>query len=407
PRALLDALRAAPDGLTITELSRVVPGAVIRRGRGLRTRLQALVSWQLVREVRSEGSDGRPGTTYRLTGQARRLLRQLDTPRPGDGTALQELGRLFLEPSDLRPAARQTTRLAIAIERVRAIRYGPLSTVEGSVRGILGLIGAGGGLTGPDLVEMVPGIRPSSMRRRLGTLVRWDLVRIGPDTQMGRSDWSGRLFTLPDHTRRLLADLDDPQPIESIAYRRAIEQLALLFDRRLGLMPHSSVTAEVEAAINAVRAAPGNPLVAAGSARPANSLRDTLETVAAAPGGVTAAELVERTPGIGRSAMHLRLKAFVALRLVRAQPDRSGRSNSGFRYDMPDRTRRILADLDRTSVLAIDQRSAVEAFAELLDGSPSLTATSGAGRRLETAVRAVLPFYPVASGGPRDRPDRG
>jgi DNA-binding HxlR family transcriptional regulator len=400
PRALLDALRTAPDGLTLTELSRAVPGTVKWRDRGLRTRLQALVNWQLIREVHSERNDGRPRRAYQLTGQAKRLLRQLDTPRPGDGTDLEELRRLLLEPSHLQPAAGQTTRLAAAIESVRATRYGPLSTVAGSVRGILGLIGAGGGLTGPDLVEMVPDIRLSSMRRRLGTLVRWDLVRIGADTQTGRTDWSGRLYTLPDHTRRLLADLDDPQTVESIAYRRAIEQLGLLFDRRLGLMPHSSVTAEAEAAINAVRAAPGNPLVAAGSARPANSLRDTLETVAAAPGGITAAELVGRTPGLGRSAMHLRLKAFVALGLVRAQPGRGGAPDRGFRYDMPGRTRRILADLDRTSALGTDQRVAVVGLAELLDGSPSLTPTSGGSQRLETAMRAVLPFYPVSSAGP-------
>ncbi|HEY4419008.1 MAG TPA: hypothetical protein VGN22_05810, partial [Pseudonocardia sp.] len=128
PRALLDALRAAPDGLTLTELSRAVSGTVAQGGKGLRTRLQALVNWQLVHEVHSERSEGRPGKAYRLTGQATRLLRQLDTPRPGDGADLQELGRLLLEPSHLQPAARQTTTLAAAIESVRAIRYGPLST---------------------------------------------------------------------------------------------------------------------------------------------------------------------------------------------------------------------------------------------------------------------------------------
>ena len=400
PRALLDALRAAPDGLTIAELTRTVPRTVSRGGERLQIRLRALVTWQLVRETHREGSGGRPDRVFQLTEQAARLLQRLDAARPGDGVELQELGRLLLVPSDLLPAAEHTARLAAAVGSVRAIRHGPLSRVEGSVREILGLIGAGGGLTAPDLFDMVPGIRPSSMRRRLRTLVGWDLVRPGPDTQPGRTDWSGRLYTLPDHTRRFLADLDDPQRVENMTYRVAIERVALLFDRPLGLMPRSSVTAEVEAALDAVRAAPGNPLVVAGAARPVNSLRDTLEMVAAAPNGVTAAELVERTPGVRRATMHLRLKAFVVWGLVRARLDQSAPSIRRFRYDIPDRMRRILADLDRASALNPDQRAAVDELARLLDGSPSLTATAGSSRRLEAAVLAVLSFYPASSGGP-------
>ena len=86
--------------------------------------------------------------------------------------------------------------------------------------------------------------------------------------------------------------------------------------------------------------------------------------------------------------------------LVRARLDQSAPSIRRFRYDIPDRMRRILADLDRASALNPDQRAAVDELARLLDGSPSLTATAGSSRRLEAAVLAVLSFYLASSGGP-------
>jgi DNA-binding HxlR family transcriptional regulator len=394
-RAIAEAVGASADGLTIAELTARMPGIAQKTlEQGVRTLVRTqLLQWK---PDARRGHERGPRRHYFLPQHTRHLLRELDALDPGAHPALRDLAGWLNRPAG-RIAASPDSVVALdaalgAARDALGSRIPDAPPAPNSVRAILDAVGAvPNGATSAELSEIIPGIRGSNMQQRLAVLTQWGLLDSVADVQTGRSAGRRRRYLLPERTRQLLRDLDR----SGVAEHPERARLARAFAVPTSLIPGQATTAEIAAALGALRAVTRARPAASAAQVPPTSLRGMLATIGAAANGITAVELTEATSGTSGSTIRRRLLVFAAWGLVvRERDNPSAGSAAGYVYRLTDDARLVLAELDRVVPADDVDQNAVDHLALLLGRSASLTAGARTTLEIQSALRAVREQLP-------------
>ncbi|WP_211261654.1 helix-turn-helix domain-containing protein [Pseudonocardia acaciae] len=385
PRAMLDTVRAAEHGITAGELAHRT-GIEPRLARRWLTTLTRLGLLDRAPDTRPGGNPKR--WLYTVPDRTTLLLTLADNPA-GQGfrakRALRSVHVLLARPVGTELDADTVTALDTALSAVRALPGGPLPAAgepasPHTVRTVLDAIGD----QGVTAVELAGALRVGAhvARRRLALLAEWGLLERAPNTRPGanRREWR---FHLPEHTRALLADLDDTGRATDPAYRAALDRLAPLLAQPTGLTPGSATAERIRAALDALRVLPAGALAVAVVPVPAGSLRATLDAVAAAD-GLTVTELAE-AQGLHRITARLRLAAFLEWGLV--VRDR-GDGSRDYVHRLAEGAAELLALLDRPETHH-GGRAPLAALVTALNRTERLDPASPATAEVAGAVAAV------------------
>jgi DNA-binding HxlR family transcriptional regulator len=398
--ASLLVIRDAPDGATAHDIST----ATGLGGHAARGRLFALTESGWL--VRRSGTGKSRSDRYGLPAHTRALLEDLDDLagiEAGDyRDAAVAVADALTGSVGLRPGQPGTAQILGALEAVRSPlyeRYGPPGPhiAEDSLWATLDLVHAAGPepVSAEHLAVSTGQLAPNAMRRRLGTLADWGLVR------SIRGAGGVRHFWLPIATRVLLAELAHPDHLTDGAYRAAATRLGPLLGENANLLPSSPKTEPLARAVGLLYDLDASPLARAGAPTPRDSLRGTLVGLADVARAVTVPELAEELL-VSESGLLGRLVSLSRRGLVRRTVRwGTGAAPDAVEFVLTERGRQLLDELtepgrgDRPT-----RRAATERLAAVF-GVPTSTLDAHVREVIETELDAVaaLPDSPL---GPED-----
>ncbi|GAA1228649.1 trypsin-like peptidase domain-containing protein [Pseudonocardia alaniniphila] len=392
-RGTLDAVAAAGGFVGGDDLARQHAGAV-------KLRLARFADWGLLEM--QHASDGT--SLYRMPEHTRRLLHDLDhrvsvLDRP-HRAALDALAGWFDRPASLQVGVVATRRIEDALQAVRDLPESALPAAPRvSTRQLLDVIAAGAGGTLAQLAAATSG-RPWALVTRLHALHRWGLVDRWIDPTSGIRSREYR-YSLPGHTRALLRDVDGRSLQPYPRYLVLLDELAARLDRPID-RGRDGWRQRTDAVLTAIRNLPGSPLPASPVTQE-NSVRHMLD-VMDRTGVMTVGEIAAAVTGVVSTVLGQRLATLYAAGLLERLPAGARHhTTTRFAYSVPERTRRLLSDVDgREALREPDYVAALEELALRL-GSPAPlkpgTAQASEFVALVGAIR-VLAASPLPSRGP-------
>ncbi len=403
-RRLLDAIgEAGQAGITLADLLEVLS---LDHHVTTVKRLTTLHAWGLVdRRVDMTADRGGRRYLYVLPEHTVALLHHLDDrilqPDPGYLVLLDELAGWFDKSINLGRSAR-TGRVKTVVDAIREVPGSPLPRLPvrgapSSVRRMLDVLADGGPMAVADIVAALPTVGATVVGRRLTTLFAEGLVE-----RRAVLHWTARgvnarfVYVLPEHTRVLLADLDE-RADRAEDYAAALEELAGWLDSTLPLQQGTEQAREFARVVARVRDIEDGPLPARTRA-PISSYRGTVDAIAeAGEAGITAEELAVLAE-IGVVPMRVRLRALLGWQLVERTPgtgERAGRKV----YRVSEPVSRLLAALDDPSGFTREEsRRRLQVLAELL-AAPVAKLGPSARDKVTDALDAIreMHYSPVRS----------
>jgi GNAT superfamily N-acetyltransferase/DNA-binding HxlR family transcriptional regulator/predicted transcriptional regulator len=362
-RATLDAVAAADGFVTADELA----GS---EDRVVRLRLARLAEWGLL-EL-EHAADHTP--RYRMPDHTRQLLHDLDYRvtilDPRYQRALEVLAGWLEQPVGLHINAPATRSIAAALQVIRDLPDGPLPplrTRQVRLRQMIDMIGAAGreGVTAADLVNATS-VGWRAVFSRLWMLYNLGLVDREIDWRAAVLGRRYRYFP-PEHTRRLLADVDNRVTQPNPEYLVLLDELAGWLDRAVNL-DRSARTRRIAALIAEIRAISDSPLPAVSGvpaySRSVSFMLDLLKR----DGELLVVDIASASPKVSTTIVGTRAATLFAWELLGRRIVRIGANrNPRFVYFLPDHTRQLLDDLNhRGDQPDRDYAAALERLADWL-----------------------------------------
>jgi 8-oxo-dGTP pyrophosphatase MutT (NUDIX family)/predicted transcriptional regulator len=388
-RDLLDAVAAAGPSRTVDLAGWNDPA--------IRVRLARLASWGLL----DVAHVGNRTSFYRMPEHTRHLLHDLDHRVAlldrRYRRALSALAASLGRPASLQAHVPATRRIEAAIDALRELPESPLPELTRTVvslRMMLDAVGAAGeaGITVTDLAGVVAFGDPAVLHQRLRTLFAWGIV----DRRLTAAARRRYAYSLPEHTVRLLRDLDNRVHQPNPDYLVLLEEFSAWLDRAL-LLGASRRTQRIGAVIRAIRAVQESPLPDASAVRGSQTSVRFLLDVLDGSGEMLIAGIVAVTPAVTSTIVGHRVATLFAWGLVERRRVMLG-GRARFVYAMPEHTRRLLAHLNAPPENADpDYVDALIRLAEWLDRDLSLKSGTRLTRELGDLVREIqaMPASPL------------